>query len=94
MTCPDALIALLRVEDARSVDPALFLEAWSSAVALDDGRLVEVAPATTLFKTPRHPYTRGLIGSVPRFDRPEGTGRRRLTGCARSVAASRISLST
>ena len=29
------------------------------------GRLVEVAPAATLFKTPRHPYTRMLLDTIP-----------------------------
>ncbi len=29
------------------------------------GRLVEIAPAATLFTTPRHPYTRMLIDAVP-----------------------------
>ena len=34
------------------------------------GRLVEVAPTSILFTEPRHPYTRGLIASVPRL-RPD-----------------------
>jgi peptide/nickel transport system ATP-binding protein len=29
------------------------------------GRLVEVAPAETLFRSPRHPYTRMLLDAVP-----------------------------
>jgi oligopeptide transport system ATP-binding protein len=32
------------------------------------GRIVETAPARQLYKTPRHPYTRGLMASVPRLD--------------------------
>ncbi|WP_377268064.1 dipeptide ABC transporter ATP-binding protein [Peterkaempfera sp. SMS 1(5)a] len=32
------------------------------------GRIVETAPATELFEQPRHPYTLGLIGAVPRLD--------------------------
>ena len=32
------------------------------------GRIVETAPARPLYKTPRHPYTRGLMESVPRLD--------------------------
>jgi peptide/nickel transport system ATP-binding protein len=30
------------------------------------GRLVEDAPAAALFAAPRHPYTQGLLGSLPR----------------------------
>jgi len=32
------------------------------------GRLVETAPVQTLFDEPFHPYTRGLIDSMPRID--------------------------
>ena len=32
------------------------------------GRLVEEAPAETLFSTPRHPYTRMLFDAAPRMD--------------------------
>ena len=31
------------------------------------GRLVETAPTAALFAAPRHPYTAGLLGSVPRL---------------------------
>lgn len=31
------------------------------------GRVVETADAHAIFKNPLHPYTRGLIGSIPRF---------------------------
>lgn len=33
------------------------------------GRIVEEAPARALFESPAHPYTRGLIASLPRLDR-------------------------
>jgi len=32
------------------------------------GRVIERAPAAALFSTPQHPYTIGLMGSVPRLD--------------------------
>src|ERR1700681_4288393 len=33
------------------------------------GKVVEEAPVSELFGNPRHPYTRGLIRSIPRIDR-------------------------
>jgi oligopeptide transport system ATP-binding protein len=32
------------------------------------GRAVEVAPAADLFRRPQHPYTKGLLHSMPRLD--------------------------
>jgi len=34
------------------------------------GRAVEHGPAEQLFEAPEHPYTWGLLASMPRFDRP------------------------
>jgi peptide/nickel transport system ATP-binding protein len=38
------------------------------------GRLVEVAPTDTLFRRPKHPYTRMLLDTIPDLDM---TGRQR-----------------
>ena len=35
------------------------------------GHMVEIAPTASSFRQPRHPYTRGLIASVPRLDEAE-----------------------
>ena len=37
-------------------------------VVMYGGRVVEAAPAAELYARPRHPYTRGLMASVPRLD--------------------------
>ncbi|HYC66432.1 MAG TPA: ABC transporter ATP-binding protein [Reyranellaceae bacterium] len=37
-------------------------------VVMYGGRIVETARARDLYKHPRHPYTRGLMASVPRLD--------------------------
>ena len=35
------------------------------------GLIVESAPVGELFRRPLHPYTQGLLGSIPRYDHPE-----------------------
>jgi len=35
------------------------------------GKMVEVAPVEELFKSPKHPYTVGLLASIPQMDRPQ-----------------------
>ncbi|MEO7855297.1 MAG: ABC transporter ATP-binding protein [Rubrivivax sp.] len=37
-------------------------------VVMYAGRVIESAPARELYARPRHPYTRGLMASVPRLD--------------------------
>ncbi len=55
----------------------------SRIVVMYLGRVVEVAPAETLFTAPRHPYTRALIASIPDPAR-RGEVRPRLEGSPRS----------
>jgi peptide/nickel transport system ATP-binding protein len=44
------------------------------------GRIVEQADRRTLFVAPRHPYTTGLLGSIPRLDSVEGSPLRPIPG--------------
>ena len=36
------------------------------------GRMIETASARDLYRTPRHPYTSGLLASIPRLDQVAG----------------------
>jgi len=46
-------------------------------VVMYAGRKVEEAPIAELFASPRHPYTRGLLGSMPHLgDSVNETGKR------------------
>ncbi|MBU8542897.1 MULTISPECIES: ABC transporter ATP-binding protein [Roseomonadaceae] len=44
-------------------------EVAQRVVVMYAGKVVEEAPVGALFATPRHPYTQGLIRSIPRIDR-------------------------
>jgi peptide/nickel transport system ATP-binding protein len=47
------------------------------------GKMVEVAPTEIIFTAPKHPYTRGLIGSIPRIDFDTAERERPLRGLLR-----------
>ena len=44
------------------------------------GRVVESGPTDAIFANPRHPYTEGLLASVPRLDRPKTENLRMIPG--------------
>ncbi len=56
-------------------DLGVIAEMVSRVVVMYAGKVVEEAPVKVLFKNPRHPYTRGLLGSIPVIGRKEQTGR-------------------
>ena len=47
-------------------------ETCQRVVVMYAGKVVEEAPVEALFGDPRHPYTQGLIRSIPRVDRSAG----------------------
>ena len=49
------------------------------------GRVVEHAPRRVLFAQHRHPYTVGLLGSIPRLDAPRGEKLTPITGSVRDI---------
>ena len=57
-------------------DLGVIAEMASRVVVMYAGKVVEEAPVKNLFKDPRHPYTRGLLGSIPFIGRKAQTGRR------------------
>jgi oligopeptide/dipeptide ABC transporter ATP-binding protein len=57
-------------------DLGLIAETASRVVVMYAGQVVEEGPVRDLFKDPLHPYTRGLLGSVPIIGNKEKSGRR------------------
>jgi len=49
------------------------------------GRIVDEGAAAELFARPLHPYTAGLLGSVPRLDRPRQARLRQIPGAPPSL---------
>ncbi len=59
-------------------DLAVVAETCDRVNVMYCGRIVEEAPIGQLFAEPRHPYTRGLIDSIPRLDETRGSERKPL----------------
>ena len=51
-----------------SHDLGVIAESCARVAVMYAGRIVEQGPTTEIFATPRHPYTRGLLDSLPRID--------------------------
>lgn len=62
-------------------DLGVIAEVAERVIVMYAGRVMEEADVNDLFAYPMHPYTRGLMGAIPRFDRVQQTdeGRSRLT---------------
>jgi len=56
----------------------LIAEMAKRVVVMYTGKVVEEASVEDLFKEPLHPYTQGLLGSIPWIGRKLKTGRREL----------------
>lgn len=72
-----AQILVLMQDLQRDFDAAIMLithdlgvvaETANRVVVMYGGKVVEYSDVTTIFKNPRHPYTWGLLQSIPRMD--------------------------
>jgi peptide/nickel transport system ATP-binding protein len=59
-------------------DLGVVAEMAQRVVVMYAGRKVEEAPVEALFAQPRHPYTRGLLNSIPRLSEADASRRTRL----------------
>jgi peptide/nickel transport system ATP-binding protein len=73
------LIGRLQSETGTSLilithDLGVIAEAAQDVAVMYAGQIVERSPTRKLFTSPLHPYTAGLMGSIPRMDGPAGRG--------------------
>ena len=59
-------------------DLGVIAEMAQRVVVMYAGKVVETAPTAAIFKNPKHPYTRGLLQSIPKLGERARRGRRRL----------------
>jgi oligopeptide/dipeptide ABC transporter ATP-binding protein len=64
--CQESGVALILVTH----DFGIVAEVAQRVLVMYAGQIVEQATVEELFEDPQHPYTWGLLGSVPRLDRP------------------------
>ncbi|MFP4390549.1 MAG: ABC transporter ATP-binding protein, partial [Desulfococcaceae bacterium] len=70
VTIQAQILALVRELQAETGMSVIFITHDLGVVAQLCDRNVEIAPAEALFANPRHPYTRGLLRSIPRLETP------------------------
>ncbi len=54
-------------------DLGVIAEISDDVLVMYAGNVVETAPVFSLFEDPKHPYTRGLLSSIPRLETPRKT---------------------
>lgn len=59
-------------------DLGVVAETCDTVAVMYCGQIVETADVKTLFNHPRHPYTKGLMNSIPSFDSTTGGKKERL----------------
>ncbi len=79
VTVQKQILRLIKEQQSRTGAAILFITHDLGVVAkicdevsvIYAGRVLETAPVTDVFETPRHDYTRALFGATPRHDRPD-----------------------
>jgi oligopeptide/dipeptide ABC transporter ATP-binding protein len=85
VTIQAQILALIREQQDRmgmavvliTHDMGIVAETADRVVVMYAGRKVEEAPVADLFERPAHPYTRGLLGSIPDIEGAARAGRKR-----------------
>ncbi|EYT81330.1 peptide ABC transporter ATPase, partial [Streptomyces sp. Tu 6176] len=85
---------LVRIQEERGLgvvlithDLGVVARVAHEVLVMYGGRAAEQAPVDALFAAPAHPYTRGLLDSLPRLDDPDDAPLRTIPGSPPSLLA-------
>ncbi len=67
-------------------DLGVIAEMCDDVVVMYAGRVAEAGPVEEIFASPSHPYTRGLLGSIPRLEHERKTKLQTIEGMVPSLA--------
>jgi len=67
-------------------DLGVIAEMCNDVAVMYAGRIAEAGPVEQIFATPRHPYTRGLLDSIPRLSTPRKTRLSTIEGMVPALA--------
>ncbi len=67
-------------------DLGVISELCDNVVVMYAGRVAEKAPVARLFKSPMHPYTSGLLDSIPKFEYKRKTRLKSIEGMVPSIS--------
>lgn len=67
-------------------DLGVIAELCDNVVVMYAGRVVEKSPVAELFESPKHPYTSGLLDSIPKFEYRRKTRLKSIEGMVPSIS--------
>lgn len=67
-------------------DLAVVAETAHRVAVMYAGRIIETGPVAAIFATPRHPYTQGLLASIPRIERERAASLHEIPGMVPNAA--------
>jgi oligopeptide/dipeptide ABC transporter ATP-binding protein len=67
-------------------DLGVIAETCDDVIVMYAGRIAEQGPVEAIFKRPAHPYTRGLLHSIPRLDSPRKSRLETIPGVVPALA--------
>jgi oligopeptide/dipeptide ABC transporter ATP-binding protein len=74
-------------------DLAVIAETAHRVAVMYAGRIVEQGPVAEIFANPRHPYTQGLLASIPRIERVRSASLHEIPGGMPDISARRTGCS-